>query len=123
MKKIDIPTLSQHLEGKISIASLYNYSNEIIKMNIPINVNKVIENSIYEEKNIINKIASYLKGKGINEIFAGEFSEIAYKTSLPNLGYKKILEYKNYIQEIHNIRILSKELFNERNWTTHFKII
>ena len=102
-EKIDIPTLSKYLKGKISIASLYNHSNEIIKMNIPITINKVIENSIYDEKDIINKIASYLKEKGINEIFAGEFSKLGYQYSFPNLGYIKILEYKNYIQEIHNI--------------------
>lgn len=113
-EKIDIPVLSKYLKGKISIASLYNYSNEIIKMHIPITVNKVIENSIYDEKDIINKIASYLKEKGINEIFAGELSKLGYRYSLPNLGYRKILEYKNYIQEIHNIKILSKELFDEK---------
>lgn len=113
-EKIDITTLNQHLEGKISIGSLYNYSNEIIKMNIPIKINKVIENSNYEEKDIINKIASYLKDKGIEEIFAGEFSKLGFQNYFPNLGYKKILEYKNYIHEIHNIRILSKELFDEK---------
>ena len=113
-EKIDIPTLSKYLKGKISIASLYNHSNEIVKMNIPITINKVIENSIYDEKDIINKIASYLKERGINEIFAGEFSKLGYQNSFPNLGYKKILEYKNYIQEIHNIKILSKELFDEK---------
>lgn len=113
-EKIDIPTLYKYLNEEISIASLYNNSNEIIKMNIPITFNKKIKNANYDEKDIINKIASNLKEKGIHEIFAGEFSKLGYKYSFPNLRYKKILEYKDYIQEIHNIKILSKDLFDEK---------
>ena len=97
-EKIDMPTLYKHLKGEISLTSLYNYSNEIIQMNIPITINKKIKNANYDKKDIINKIASKLKEKGINEIFAGEFSKLGYQYSFPNLGYKKILEYKNYIQ-------------------------
>ncbi|PRM87144.1 site-specific integrase [Aliarcobacter cryaerophilus] len=113
-EKIDMPTLYKYLKGEISLTSLYNYSNEIIQMNIPITINKKIKNANYDEKDIINKIASNLKEKGINEIFAGEFSKLGYTYSFPNLGYKKISEYKDYIQEIHNIKILSKDLFDEK---------
>lgn len=120
-EKIDIPTLHKYLKEKVSIASLYNYSNEIIKMNIPITLNKKIKNANYDEKDIINKIASNLKEKGIHEIFAGEFSKLGYQYSFPNLGYKKILEYRNYIQEIHNIKILSKDLFDEKKLENTFE--
>ena len=105
-EKINISSLNKLLENKISLASLHNHANYIISMNIPIIKNKVVKNSTYDEKDIINKIASTLKSKNIDEIFAGEFSKFGYKNSLPNLGHKKILEYRNYIKDIHGISIL-----------------
>ena len=60
-EKINISSLNKLLENKISLASLHNHANYIISMNIPIIKNKVVKNSTYDEKDIINKIASTLK--------------------------------------------------------------
>lgn len=109
-KIFTIPEIYMHMKKEISIASLYNYSVEISQLGIPLKTNKVLENfEQYDEKDIVNKLCSHILKKGITQIYAGKLSKIARQLSLPNIGYKKILEYKDYVKQIYDIDVLDFE--------------
>jgi hypothetical protein len=98
------------MNKELSIGTIYNYSDKIIKLNIPLRSNKIIENSEkYDEKDIINKISAYLKEGSINKIYAGKFSKLGERFSLPNIGAKKTLIYKDYIYDIYKIKIVTRD--------------
>jgi hypothetical protein len=102
-KIFTIPEIHKHMKEEISIASLYNYSVEISQLGIPLKTNKILKNfEQYDEKDIINKLCSNILQKGITQIYAGKLSKVARQLSLPNLGHKKILEYKDYIKKIYD---------------------
>lgn len=109
-KIFTIPEIHKHMKEEISIASLYNYSVEISQLGIPLKTNKIITNhEQYNEKDIVNKLCSHIQRKGISQIYAGELSKVGRQLSLPNLGYKKILEYKDYIKRIYDIDVFDFE--------------
>lgn len=109
-KTFTIPKICEELEGQISIASLYNYSNEIVELGIPLKKNKMILNAEkYDEKDIINKLCTHILQKGIKQIYAGQLSKYARQLSLPIMGYKKILAQKEYILDIFGIEVLDFE--------------
>lgn len=105
-----IPEIHKLINEEISIASLYNYSIEITNLGIPLKTNKMLKNfEKYSEKDIINKLCSHVQKKEIKQIYAGKISKFSRQLSLPNLGYKKILEYQAYIKDIFDIEVLDFE--------------
>lgn len=109
-KTIALTEIYKILKHKVSISTLYNYSKEMLEMGIPVKTNKTILNSTYDEKDTINKIASDLKRNGVNQIYAGHFAKRTYPLSLPRrIGYKDVLKYKKYIEDIHGIIIMSRD--------------
>ncbi len=106
-KQFTLPKIHSYVKDEISIASLYNYSNEIINLGIPLKTNRIIVNKQnYDEKDIISKLSSYTIKQGQKRIYAGELSKYSWRLSLPTLGYEKILEYKEYILDMFGIEVL-----------------
>ena len=112
-KTFTVPEIQRQMQIqslKISTASLYNYSQNIVNLGIPLKSNKVLTNiKKYDEKDIVNKLCNYILKKRIKQIYAGRLSGLARDLSLPNLGYKVILKYKDYIQDMFDIEILNVE--------------
>ncbi len=109
-KKFSLESIAKLLKYQVSIATLYNYSVDLVRLGIPIEENKrTINYDSLTIKDIINSISSDLLSENIREIFAGKFAKKAYKYSLPTLKADEVLEYSEYIQKTFGIKILDRK--------------
>lgn len=115
-KKFTIPEINIILDKKISIATIYTYSNELVGLGIPLRQNKVLDSAKrYTEQEIINKLCLYILDKKIYKIYAGQLAKNSPNVNVPRLSSKKILEYKNYIFKTYQIKVLDANDYQANN--------
>jgi len=106
-KNFSILDIHKHIKDEITKPSLYNYSEDIIRLGIPLKETRLLKNNRQlDEQGIIDKLCEYMKKRGIDEEYAGAISSFSKRISLKKISKENILRYKDYILKEYGIKVL-----------------